>query len=64
MHAKNKMFRYFTFNSKWRQIDQLDQLIESYNATPHCSIGVALNGVNAIVTKILYVRVFTPKIEW
>jgi len=40
---KTKMYKYFTF----KNIDVLQDLVDSYNATYHRSIGMAPNEVNA-----------------
>lgn len=36
---KSKMFRYFTANKTLKYIDILDKLVETYNKTPHSSLG-------------------------
>ena len=44
---KTRMWRYFTKHQTWRYIDVLQDLVLSYNNTPHRSIGIAPLRVNA-----------------
>ena len=44
---KTRMWRYFTKNQTWRYIDVLQDLVQSYNNTPHRSIGMAPSQVSA-----------------
>ena len=44
---KTRMWRYFTKHQTWRYIDVLQDLVRSYNNTPHRSIGMAPLRVNA-----------------
>ena len=43
---KDKMYKYFTFTGSRRWIEVLPQLIKSYNASVHRSIGIAPRDVN------------------
>jgi len=43
---KTKMYRYFTFKNTSRYVDVLQLLIDSYNSTPHRSIGMLPDQVN------------------
>ena len=38
---KTRIWRYFTKHQTWRYIDVLQDLVQSYNNTPHRSIGMA-----------------------
>ena len=38
---KSKMWRYFTYSKSLRFVDVLQQLVDSYNSTPHRSIKMA-----------------------
>ena len=40
------MWRHFTKHQTWRYIDVLQDLVQSYNNTPHRSIGMAPSQVN------------------
>jgi len=55
---KRKMYRYFTFKNTWRYIDILQDLVDSYNATRHRSIGMSPDEVtvanDAMVRSRLY----------
>ena len=44
---KTRMWRYFTKHQTWRYINVLQELVRSYNNTPHRSIGMAPSHVNA-----------------
>ena len=44
---KTRIWRYFTKHQTWRYIDVLQDLVRSYNNTPHRSIGMAPSHVNA-----------------
>ena len=43
---KSKMWRYFTYSGSHRWLEVLPQLMSSYNASVHRSIGIAPNDVN------------------
>ena len=58
---KSKMFRYFTFKNTWRYVDVLQQLVKSYNATYHRSIGMPPNEVNANNEGLVRARLYPPK---
>ena len=58
---KTKMFRYFTFKNTRRYIDVLQDLIDSYNATYHRSIGMAPNEANASNESLIRSRLYPPK---
>jgi len=65
---KSKMYRYFTFKSTWRYVDVLQDLVDSYNATRHRSIGMSPNEVNAdneeLVRSRLYPSKSSKKLRW
>ena len=44
---KTHMWRYFTKHQTWRYIDVLQDLVQSYNNSPHRSIGMAPSQVSA-----------------
>ena len=44
---KTRMWRYFTKHQTWRYIDVLQDLVQSYNNSPHRSIGMAPSQVSA-----------------
>ena len=44
---KTRMWRYFTKHQTWRYIDVLQDLVQSYNNTPHRSIGMAPSQVSS-----------------
>ena len=58
---KSKMYRYFTFKNTWRYVDVLQQLVDSYNATFHRSIGMSPNCVNAHNEELVRSRLYQPK---
>ena len=58
---KSKMYRYFTHNNTWRYVDVLQQLVDSYNATQHRSIGMAPNEVDASNEGLVRARLYPPK---
>ena len=43
---KTRMWRYFTKHQTWRYSDVLRDLVQSYNNTPHRSIGIAPSQVS------------------
>ena len=43
---KTRMWRYFTYKGKYRWLEVLPKLVESYNASVHRSIGMAPKDVN------------------
>ena len=58
---KTKMYKYFTFKNTLRYIDVLQDLVDSYNATYHRSIGMAPNEVNATNEHLVRSRLYPPK---
>ena len=58
---KTKMYKYFTFKNTLRYIDVLRDLVDSYNATYHRSIGMATNDVNATNEQLVRSRLYPPK---
>ena len=44
---KNKMYRYFKAENTFRYMDVLQDLVESYNNTYHCSIGMKPSQMNS-----------------
>ena len=58
---KTKMYKYFTFKNMLRYIDVLRDLVDSYNATYHRSIGMAPNEVNATNEQLVRSRLYPPK---
>ena len=44
---KNNMYRYFKAENTFRYLDVLQDLVESYNNTYHCSIGMKPSQVNS-----------------
>jgi len=58
---KTKMYKYFTFKNTLRYIDVLQDLVDSYNATYHRSIGMAPNDVNATNKQLFRSRLYPPK---
>jgi len=62
---KTKMYRYFTFKNTWRYVDILQDLVESYNATRHRSIGMSPDEVTvaneAMVRSRLYLIISVAK---
>ena len=55
------MYRYFTFKNTWRYIDVLQDLVDSYNATFHRSIGMPPNEVSADSESLVRSRLYPPK---
>ena len=53
---KTKMWRYFTRRGSYRWIDVLPELMRSYNASIHRSIGMAPNDVTRQVQHELWVK--------
>ena len=53
---KTRMWRYFTRKGTYRWIDELPQLMESYNASVHRSIGMAPSAVNEDVEHDLWLK--------
>ena len=58
---KDKMFRYFTHNNTRRYLDDLDDLVHSYNNTHHRSIGMAPVHVNKDNEDVVRHRLYTLK---
>ena len=58
---KTKMYRYFTYKNTWRYINVLQDLVDSYNATHHRSIGMAPNEVSAINEPLVRSRLYPLK---
>ena len=58
---KTKMFRYFTFKNTRRYVDVLQQLVDSYNATHHRSIGMSPDEVNVDNEQLVRARLYPPK---
>jgi len=55
------MFRYFTFRNTHRYVNVLQQLVDSYNATIHRSIGMSPDEVNAGNEQLVRSRLYPPK---
>ena len=55
---KTRMLRYFTKHQTWRYIDVLQNLVQSYNNTPHRSIGMAPSHVSAQNQEELWHRLY------
>jgi len=55
------MHRYFTFKNTSRYVDVLQTLIDSYNATPHRSIGMSPNQVNKENEQQVRMRLYPKK---
>ena len=55
---KNKMFRYFTNKQTLRYVDVLQDIMKSYNASYHRSIGMAPNEVDRTNEKLVRERLF------
>jgi len=58
---KTKMYRYFTFKNTWRYIDVLQDLVDSYNATHHRSIGMSPNEVSVDNEMLVRSRLYPLK---
>ena len=58
---KTKMYKYFTFKNTLRYIDVLRDLVDSYNATYHRSIGMPPNDVNATNEQLVRSRLYPLK---
>ena len=58
---KTKMYKYLTFKNTRRYIDVLQDLVDSYNATRHRSIGMAPNDVNADNEQLVRSQLYPPK---
>ena len=55
---KMRMWRYFTKHQTWRYIDVLQDLVQSYNNTPHRSIGMAPSQVSAKNQEEVWLRLY------
>jgi hypothetical protein len=55
-----KLYRYFTYKSTTRYVDVIQDLVKSYNETPHSSIKVAPTEVNEHNECAVRDRLFTP----
>ena len=55
---KTRMWRYFTKHQTWRYIDVLQDLLQSYNNTPHRSIGMAPSQVSALNQEKVWQRLY------
>ena len=58
---KEKMFRYFTYKTTRRYLDDLDDLLHSYNNTHHRSIGMAPLQVNGNNENVVRARLYPLK---
>ena len=58
---KTKMYKYFTFKNTWRYIDVLQNLVDSYNATHHRSIGMSPNEVSVDTEELVRSRLYPQK---
>jgi len=58
---KTKMYRYFTFKNTWRYIDILQDLVDSYNATRHHTIGMSPDEVTVANEAMVRSRLYTIK---
>jgi transposase InsO family protein len=58
-----KLYRYFTFKNTTRYIDVIQDIVRSYNDTPHSSIKVAPSEVNEHNESAVRERLFTPIIS-
>ena len=56
---KMRMWRYFTKHQTWRYIDVLQDLVRSYNNTPHRSIGMTPLRVNAKNQEKVWQRLYS-----
>ena len=55
---KTRMWRYFTKHQTWLYIDVLQDLVHSYNNTPHRSIGIAPSQVSANNNEKVWQRLY------
>ena len=55
---KEMMFRLMTSRGSRRYIDAIDKIVESYNASPHRSIGMAPNDVNHKTEQAAFQRLY------
>lgn len=58
---KAKILRYLTYNNTYRYIDHLQQFADSYNATPHSSIGKAPADVTSADELTIWKKLYWPK---
>jgi len=58
---KTKMYRYFTFKNTWRYTDILQDLVDSYNATRHRSIGMSPDEVTVANEAMVRSRLYPIK---
>jgi len=58
---KTKMYRYFTFKNTWRYNDILPDLVDSYNATRHRSIGMSPDEVTVANEAMVRSRLYPIK---
>ena len=58
---KTKMYKFFTFKSTRRYLDDLQNLIDSYNSTKHRAIGMAPNDVNETTEELVRSRLYPIK---
>lgn len=57
---KSKLARYMTYHQTSRYIDALDDIVTSYNATFHKTIGIAPKEVNASNESVLWWKQYQP----
>ena len=56
---KNMMYRYFTKNRTHCYIDVLEDIVKSYNATPHKCLNLFTSKTWVITTKLIYELICT-----
>ena len=61
---KSKMWRYFTYSKSLRFVDVLQQLVDSYNSTPHRSIKMAPEDVTRHKASKVQTRRTSVKKNW
>lgn len=57
---QRKLYKYFYEQQTYRYIDVLQDIVKSYNATVHSTIGVAPKDVNLDNALSIYMRVYLP----
>ena len=57
---KTKIFRYFTHSNTYKFTDILDDIVSSYNNSPHSSIGTAPNNVTSKNQEEVWHSIYNP----
>ena len=57
---KSKIYRYFTHANTFKYTDILDDIVSSYNDSPHSTIGLAPNNVTSTNQEELWHSVYNP----